>query len=308
MFYVLAMATILSSIFVYALYPRSDGVQTMDIPSAKAPATELVTQHMAALTASKVLVKDENGKTIMQYNNWLKLDSLKLTPDKFKEHMEDSAYRHNNSFEYIHSKIYIVNNKDGQLLNDITASKDSFGFDYGTSDFLITYVSFEDLAAVHGDLSARLTGRALGEISHFVGYETPAISPNGRHETFVTAATFCGQIQQGSIDGDFDPHNDSNMYVLSDTRTSLVSLPRVFTAGLNEPTEYFACITRLKAKHIPILKCSDYKTDTECNNKIQCQWISGSCKKSEEDNFGIIYPRATNDNTGTPNNGGTEND
>lgn len=65
MFYMLAMVTFLSSILIYSLYPRSDGVTSIDIPTAESAAMELVAQHSAALQAATVLTADASAvKTV----------------------------------------------------------------------------------------------------------------------------------------------------------------------------------------------------------------------------------------------------
>ena len=70
MFYLLAMATFLSSILIYSLYPRSDGVTLIDIPTAESAAMELVAQHSAALQAATVLTADTDGNRSMKYETW----------------------------------------------------------------------------------------------------------------------------------------------------------------------------------------------------------------------------------------------
>ena len=235
MFYLLASLTFLTSILIYSFYPRTDGVTTIDLPTAKTAAMEILAQHSAALQAATVLTSDKDGNKKMRYEDW---ERGQIVSSKYKDFLP-STFTPNPDTNYLpYSQILCVDNN--------TASETSFCAQrnadtesslYGSTDFVITRISLASLTASYGAYIANLTPRALGQISYFTDYDKK------RHLT-----TNCGLVQAGRLNGrDFDPNNAQ--YHLSDTRYETVNLPKAFTDTLNENQDYIVCITRISVAY-----------------------------------------------------------
>ena len=248
MFYLLAMVTFLSSILIYSLYPRSDGVTSIDIPTAESAAMELVAQHSAALQAATVLTADANGNKSMKYEKW---ENEQIDSDKYTSFLPSSFVPNPTPGNRPYSQILCVDNaKPTDTTTCGSRTADTAANVYGTTDFVITYISKAAIANNYGEYIANLTPRALGKLTHFTPYET---------ELHLT--TNCGLVESGKLAGkDFDPYNATHH--LTDTRYDTVNLPAAFTEVLDSDHEYIACITRISRAY-------DNKTSTFVVPKVQ---------------------------------------
>ena len=237
MFYLLASLTFLTSILIYSLYPRSDGVTHIDMPTAKTAAMELLAHHSAALQAATVLQKDDNGNQKMRYESW---GNSQITSDKYSAFLP-STYILNPDIAYRpYSQILCVDNNTANVASNCARrNADVENSDYGTTDFVITHISLASLADSYGEYIANLAPRALGQMTYFTDYDKK------RHLT-----TNCGLIQKGRLSGkDFDPNNAT--HYLTDTRYETVNLPNAFdnTINFDDNKEYIACITRISVAY-----------------------------------------------------------
>ena len=238
MFYLLASLTFLTSILIYSLYPRADGVTTFDMPTARTAAMELAAQHSAALQAATVLTTDEEKNTIMFYKNW---GSGQIDQSSYTAFLPSTFTPNPNEYYRPSSQILCVDNKTAASTSSCAIQNADIenGF-YGTTDFVITHISLPALANTYGEYTANLVPRALGQLTHFTDYDEK------RHLT-----TNCGLILKGKITNrDFDPNNAE--YSLTDTRYGTVNLPYAFTAetpNFNDNQEYVACITRVSVAY-----------------------------------------------------------
>lgn len=235
MFYLLASLTFLTSILIYSLYPHSDGVTRIDIPSAKTAAMELVTQHSAALQAATVLRMDENSNQKMRYEDW---GSGQITSAKYGDFLP-SVFTPNPNPSYLpYSQVLCVDNTTGGMTSICARRNADIANDiYGTTDFVVTHISLASIAETYGSYIANLTPKALGQITYFTDYDPK------RHLT-----TNCGLVQSGRLTGkDFDPNNAT--YYLTDTRYETVNLPLAFTDTLYTNQKYIACITRVSVAY-----------------------------------------------------------
>lgn len=235
MFYLLASLTFLSSILIYSLYPRSDGVTTIDIPNAKTAAMEILTQHSAALQAATVLKTDENNNKIMRYEEW---GSGQITSAKYNDFLPSTFTPNPNTAYLPYSQILCVDNTTASATSSCAKrNADAKNDIYGTTDFVVTHISLISLGDTYGEYIANLTPRALGQLTYFTDYDEK------RHLT-----TNCGLVQAGKLTGkDFDPNNAT--HYLTDTRYETVNLPRAFTDTLDASKDYIACITRISVAY-----------------------------------------------------------
>ena len=228
MFYMLAMVTFLSSILIYSLYPRSDGVTSIDIPTAESAAMELVAQHSAALQAATVLTADANGNKSMKYEKW---GNGQISKEKYSSFLAGSF---TNPTIRPYSMILCQDNATASATSSCAQrNADTVANVYGTTDFVITYISKADIAKNYGEYIANLTPRALGKLTHFTPYETK-----------LHLTTNCGLVESRDLDGkDFDPNNATHH--LTNTRYDTFNLPAAFTEVLDSNLEYIVCITRI---------------------------------------------------------------
>lgn len=238
MFFWLGLLTFISTILVYSFFPRNDGIREIDVPIAKVAVSGLVHQHMAALQAATVMVKDTTtGQNKLQYMTWREKDNtsnilpVKNDSDGYK------AYRLRRinlaAFGTQATILFCVDNASGELKTTCGVTGSTLAHPNGTTDFLMTYEGEIDA----DDYIFSLSPRALGHKMFFTPYE------EGVH-----LQTQCGVVECfGPTQPEYDPNGKCT---LNNTRYRTVTLPYAITNAEDLDLDgALVCITRLSAAY-----------------------------------------------------------
>ncbi len=203
MFFWLSLITFLVSILIYGLYPRSDGYRWQDVRSAEKYAQLLIMKHVAGL------------RTIQAggYNSD-ELNTSAYMPKGVTVNIPDNYA----------SKVVCISHEDKSISSNCTITGDH-------SDFLITYMSYDDTI----EASANDIAYALGKALYF-------IPPNEK----ISISTKCGEIAEDDGSARKQPFAEpyGSTYYLTDTRYQQVRIPQVIVDSLPEDAT-FMCITAL---------------------------------------------------------------
>lgn len=238
MFFWLSLLTFISTILVYSFFPRNDGIKEIDVPIAKVAVSGLVHQHMAALQAATVMVKDaKTGQNKLQYMTWR--EGANVGNTLVVENGLYGAYLPRginlDAFGAQETILFCVDNYSGELATTCGVTGSTPVHLNGTTDFLMTYEGEIDA----DDYIFNLSPRALGHKMFFTPYK------EGVH-----LQTQCGVVECfGSKQPEYDPHGECT---LNNTRYRTVTLPRAITDAEDLDLDgALVCITRLSAAYMP---------------------------------------------------------
>ena len=245
MFFWLSLLTFISTILVYSFFPRNDGIKEIDVPIAKVVVSGLVHQHMAALQAATVMVKDATtGKNKLQYMTWREDpdatgNTLVVGNDRYGVYLPRGINL--DAFGTQATILFCVDNFSGELTTTCGVTGSTPEHSTGTTDFLMTYEGEIDA----DDYIFNLSPRALGHKMFFTPYK------EGVH-----LQTQCGVVECfGPKQPEYDQYGECT---LNNTRYRTVTLPRAITdtVDLEEDANTFVdldgalvCITRLSAAY-----------------------------------------------------------
>ena len=245
MFFWLGLLTFISTILVYSFFPRNDGIKEIDVPIAKVAVSGLVHQHMAALQAATVMVKDTTtGQNKLQYMTWRKDDEseniLRVKSDKYGAYLPRRIKL--GALGTQATILFCVDNSSGKLTTTCGVTGSTPEYSSGTTDFLMTYEGEIDA----DDYIFNLSPRALGHKMFFTPYE------DGVH-----LQTQCGVVECfGPKQPEYDPNGKCT---LNNTRYRTVTLPRAITNAVDLDGA-LVCITRLSAAYAYTLGVDDNGT------------------------------------------------
>ena len=250
MFFWLVLLTFFSSLLIYGLYPRNDGITIEDKPEANVAVADLLTQHLAAVDAAEILFKDGSTRT-KAYVKWVEngdqgsSDPYEIPDEKFEDFLP-AAYIFSDTQLPV-SEIYCIKNNGRNLTKNcgVTSGDDS------TTDFLVTYI--KGVPVNFDTYIAHLAHRSLGVKMFLTKYVNDSREDKNNSRAFdgYSLKTNCGIVRAPTEIGalpdsmqDFDP---SGTYVLDNTRYYTVRVP----ALVSLPAGSLACITRLSATYTP---------------------------------------------------------
>lgn len=233
MFFWLSLLTFISTILVYSFFPRNDGIKEIDIPIAKVAVSGLVHQHMAAVQAATVLVKDvTTGQNKLQYMTWREehnTGNTLVVENGYEAYLPRGINL--DAFGTQETILFCVDNSSGELTTTCGVTGSTPAHSSGTTDFLMTYEGEIDA----DDYIFNLSPRALGHKMFFTPYE------EGVH-----LQTQCGVVECfGSKQPEYDPNGKCT---LNNTRYRTVTLPRAITDA-EDLDGALVCITRLSAAY-----------------------------------------------------------
>ena len=182
MAYLLVALAFMASILFYSFYPRSDGIETIDKPAAKATVLELLAQHSAAVSAATVLVvppeSDKVSPNRQDYEvGWPRFkhndaDQGMVEYGLYAEfmppfHRFDEWYvgRPQTFLVCMDNETATYNNPTNRT--SVCAKKTGMG----STDLLITIVSLKGLEAEYGPQYTTMVERALGESTYLSNYD-----------------------------------------------------------------------------------------------------------------------------------------
>lgn len=234
MFYALAIVTFLATILFYSLYPRNDGIKTIDMPSIKAEMAEMLAVHNAAVDAAKIVsYNDEKKRNQMAYETWSVDADFNISFADYRSFLP-TGFTNEQNFT---PKLLCIDNKNSSGTpihgcNHIIA--DSADPNYGTTtDYIVTLAENDN----------HLVARALGELTFFQNYSGKTNDPHLR--------TYCGYVDCSGGHASSEEFDSEGGCVLNNTRYRPIRLPRNIT-GNNDGN--LICITRLSVTY-------DYKTN-----------------------------------------------
>ena len=249
MFFWMVLLTFFSSLLIYALYPRNDGITIEDKPLANIAVSDLLTQHLAAVDAAEVL-STSSGSRKKAYVQWVetanKDEAYKVLDDNMEDFFPGGYLFSEIEDQWPVTKIYCIQNKGQRLTKNCGVTSGTFS----TTDFIVTYI--KKTPAEFGLYIAKLAPRSLGEKMFLTEYVSDSDKDEGtRAFDGYSLKTNCGIVRQGVNKNawptsirDFDPEG---IKVLDNTRYYTVRVP----AAVSLPTGSLACITRLSATYTP---------------------------------------------------------
>ena len=269
MLYLLVAFTFLLSIVFYGFYPRSDALKMMDKPQADLPVTELLVQHNALVQAGEIVQKEEDSDVQkLAYEFWSGTTTFPSTATQFLP----TGYNLNTNVQW---KLFCIDNKTGVPQTNlcgrrapdtnITRTSPLTDAPYGSTDFLVSYITSDNIASEFGNYIESLTPNALGEKFFMLEYKKD-----------LHPKTACGLLTVDTVAAAdlplFAPLSNSG-YVLSNGRTPIVSVPQAIIDELPSSAKTHGallCLTRVSAAQ-PI-NCYEDKTENDCKISVGCEW------------------------------------
>ena len=244
MFFWMVLLTFFSSLLIYALYPRNDGITIEDKPLANIAVSDLLTQHLAAVDAAEVWDASRKKAYVQWVEAANKNEAYEVPDDKMIDFFPGGYLFSETQLPV--TKIYCIQNKGRTLTKNCGVTSGTFS----TTDFIVTYI--EDVPVEFDDYIAGLAPRSLGEKMFLAEYVSDSDKDEGtRAFDGYSLKTNCGIVRQGENKNawptsirDFDPEG---IKVLDNTRYYTVRVP----ATVSLPTGSLACITRLSATYTP---------------------------------------------------------
>ena len=176
MAYLLMALAFMASILFYSFYPRSDGIEMVDKPAAKATVFELLAQHSAAVSAATVLIvppKDAYSTTPIKQdyqNNWSTFNPAASNQGMLEYGVYELYIPPYTRFDEgsLRPETFLLclDNDTGKYSSNC-AKKTGLG----STDLLITLVSLYALSAEYGPQYTTLVERALGESTYLSNYD-----------------------------------------------------------------------------------------------------------------------------------------